>query len=208
MKKILVTQRLLTNKDYPEDREALDIRWGAFFRSLNFLPISLPTNFDFENYFQEISLSGILLTGGNDLNSFTSHYLNEKRDCLEKRLLEYARLHKIPVLGVCRGMQIMAEFFGATLESRSGHVKKKLEMKSLPESFLSPIVGETFYNNSYHNCSVTSIPSDFLLAAKSSDGVVKAMEHKELPFFAIMWHPERNAPFFPEDLKIFTQVFS
>ena len=61
MKKILITQRLSLNKSYFEIREAFDIKWGALFKKLNFLPIILPIEFDYKKYFNSINIDGIIL---------------------------------------------------------------------------------------------------------------------------------------------------
>ena len=47
MKKIALTQRLLLNQNYFEMREALDVKWGALFKKLNFLPVILPIEFEY-----------------------------------------------------------------------------------------------------------------------------------------------------------------
>ena len=73
MKKILITQRLISNQSYYEIREALDTNYSKLLSKSGFLPIALPYEINFIDYFNEFNISGILLTGGNDLNSFSSN---------------------------------------------------------------------------------------------------------------------------------------
>lgn len=80
MMNIAVTQRLMLNDCYHELREALDTRWSLLFDELNFLPIILPIEYDFKKYFENIKIDGIVLTGGNDLNSLNSSDESLQRD--------------------------------------------------------------------------------------------------------------------------------
>jgi len=115
MKKIAITQNIIINESYKETREALDIKWGLLFQKLGFLPIILPIDYDFKSYFDSLHLDGILLTGGNDLSIINPNIESIKRDIFEKSLIKYAIEHNIPIFGVCRGMQIMAEYFSQLL---------------------------------------------------------------------------------------------
>ena len=67
MKKILISQRLISNQNYFEVREALDVKWGALFKKLNFLPVILPIEFGYKKYFETLKIDGIVLTGGGAL---------------------------------------------------------------------------------------------------------------------------------------------
>ena len=83
-KNIAITQRLVLNDSYYELREALDIKWGNLFQILNFLPIVLPIECDFEKYFTTIDIGGILLTGGNDINIYKPSKISFQRDFLKR----------------------------------------------------------------------------------------------------------------------------
>ena len=89
MKKIAITQRLIENESYYEIREALDINFSKFIKACGFLPIILPYNVDFKEYFKEFNIEGIVLTGGNDLNNFKENELSKKRDDFENRLIKF-----------------------------------------------------------------------------------------------------------------------
>lgn len=207
MKKIALTQRLIQNDTYPETRDALDIRWAEFCVALNVLPVILPSSFDFRLYFKAQDISGIVFTGGNDLYSVSKSTMSLQRDTFEKSLLQFAIENNVPVLGVCRGMQLIAEHFGASLQHVEGHAGTTHEITMLEgcTCFTSATLRQSV--NSFHSYAVAALPPSIRAIASSADGVVEAMEHVRLPIAALMWHPEREAPFVIEDVELFRQLF-
>lgn len=208
MKKIALTQRLAENASYSEIRDALDIRWAKFLHRLGVLPILLPTTYsEPEKYFQEISVDGIILTGGNDLGRFTDDPLSKTRDDFEKKLIRYAVNRDIPLFGVCRGMQIISEFFGAEFTKRENHSNKKHAILPDKGSRYFEALQNISSVNSYHNYALSKIPDKFLISARSEDGSIEAMEHKTLKIFAQMWHSEREDPFREQEILLFRNFF-
>ena len=192
MKRIGITQREEIAGQH-EIRDTLDQRWMDLFSACKLEPLLLPNHLStIETYLSIYQLDGIILSGGNDINSAP------KRDQVETRLLEWAFLHKIPLLGVCRGMQMLQVFFSGTLISVANHVN-------------SPHVTHFGHcsrvTNSFHCFAVDKIPDHFLALAISSDGVIESMKHKELPWYGIMWHPEREPVFVQEDLDFIRGIF-
>ena len=117
MKKIAITQRLIENTSYFEVRDCLDTNWTNLFKSLSIIPIILPTNYPIENFIDNgITIDGLILSGGNDLNNFNPNNLSEIRDNYELKLIEFFVKNKIPILGLCRGMQLLSNYFGAKFE--------------------------------------------------------------------------------------------
>lgn len=206
MKIIAISQRIVKNPDYQEIRDALDVRWAQLINQLGHLPLILPTLFDFRTYLENIKIDGIVLTGGNDLSCLSDDEISRLRDEHEKRVLRLAIEKSIPVLGVCRGMQLIADYFGMGFLKVTGHVAKRHD--------LAPAAGSRYLAaedaldgvNSYHNYAVKAVSGDFLVSARSSDGVIEAMEHKQLPIFGQMWHPEREEPFRGADIDIIRRV--
>jgi N5-(cytidine 5'-diphosphoramidyl)-L-glutamine hydrolase len=208
MKKILITQRLIENDSYFEVRDCLDINWGKLLKKLNYLPIILPTNTNFKDYFDQFKIDGIILTGGNDLYKISKKSIDLKRDNLEKEIIKYAIEKNIPLLGVCRGMQIIAYLFKETICETENHVAK---------NHLINLNKDSTYNknkklnkkevNSYHNYGFKKISENFLIVAKSQDGVIEAIEHKKNKIYGVMWHPERNNKFDQDDLNFFKEIF-
>ena len=207
MKIVALTQRIVENEEYPETRDVLDVRWGEFFTKLNALPIGLPAACDFRKYFVALDIAGVLLTGGNDLCSVSPSPLSARRDGYEKELLGYALANSIPVLGICRGMQIIGEYFGAELISVPGHAATRHRIEPAAEFGNSEAyLGRTDVN-SYHRYALASLPAFLKVAARGHDDTVEAVEHVNLPVYGIMWHPEREREFQESDILLFKKAF-
>lgn len=210
MKKILVTQRIEEVNTYKEIRDCLDTNWALFMNKLDYLPILLPSNFDFKRYFNEIKIDGILITGGNDLFIISNKEIDKKRDLLEKETIDYAIKNDIPLLGVCRGMQIIGNYFNQSIEQVKNHVSVNHPIIISRESKYfkaSSISTQKKVVNSYHNYGFKNISEDFLVAAKSDDSSIESIEHKNYKIYAIMWHPERNKDFDKDDISYIKSIF-
>ena len=207
MKKIAITQRLILNESYYEVREALDVNWGRLFKELNYLPIVLPIEIDFENYFKNIDIDGILLTGGNDLSSIASNELSQQRDQFELKLVDYGIKNHIPIFGVCRGMQLIAEYFGCKFKQIENHVALKHKLIISQESEYKVYLNNLNKVNSYHNYGILNCNNDLLVSAKSEDNIIEAFEHKKYKIFAQMWHSERENPFVKNELDLIKEFF-
>ncbi len=207
MKKIAITQRLIENQPYKEIREALDVNYAKLISFAGFLPIALPYEVDFVKYFQELDISGILLTGGNDLNSIALSPLSEKRDQYEKELIAYAIDNNIPVFGMCRGLQIIAEYFGATYKKVSDQVDTRHALEVRQESLYLNQLCSIGTVNSFHNFSVDDLKGGLIISATTEDGIIKAIEHKEYKIFAQMWHSERESIFNEQEIQLIKDFF-
>lgn len=208
MKNIAITQRLIENNSYYEIRNALDIRWAELFRELDYLPILLPINYEFERYFESINIDGIILSGGNDLGYLVNDELSKKRDIFEKEIIKFAIKECIPILGVCRGMQIIADYFNGEFEKINGHVGTSHRIIVFEESNFKEYLKKLDFVNSYHNYGIKKIPDGFILSAKSDDGIIEAMENKEHNIFCQMWHSERQTPFKENELMTIKKLFN
>ena len=188
MKFIGITQRLLENTSYYEVREALSVEWGEFFKEhlQGFLPLPLSYAIPFSDYVESLGklLSGVLLSGGNDLNSLNPNPLSLMRDEYEREILTHCLQHNLPLLGICRGAQVVAEYFGAKLERVSGHIGSHL--------VLDVCNGKKFEVNSFHNYGVTSLGDSLESLAEAEDSSIEAFKNKQKSIFALMWHIERE----------------
>jgi len=189
---IAMTQRLVENELYAETRDALDVRWANFCRQLGVLPIILPTAYDFHAYFESIDIRGIILTGGNDLARFSRNHSSMLRDTFEKSLLQFALERVIPVFAVCRGMQLVADYFGAGIEQVVGHARSRHALVVGESSANGSFLDELTVVNSYHSYGFYEAPKGFDVIARASDGVIEAMQHCHHKIFCQMWHPERE----------------
>jgi len=170
-------------------------------------------------------LDGLLLTGGTDLNparyGATPHPGNEQpddeRDELETMLLRQALDARLPVLAICRGLQLFNVAHGGTLiqhlDNSAVHVVRGNDPAApvhqivvAADSRLAAILGPGVHGvNSRHHQAVERVGSGLTVTARSTpDGVVEALERSDLPFaVAVQWHPEDQARSDPSQRKLF-----
>jgi gamma-glutamyl-gamma-aminobutyrate hydrolase PuuD len=199
MKKILITQRIDWIESHQEYRESIDRRLIKLIRECGFLPVPLP-NFDSSQIqapglcgevLNTLSPDGILLSGGNDLLQFPN------RDQTEDLVLNFARENRLPVLGICRGMQVLAVRNGAQLKKVQNHVRTN--------HIVTGVINRKV--NSYHSYSITICPDDYSILARSEDGNIEAIRHNYLPWEGWMWHPERERELSQSDIQNIKRVF-
>ncbi len=207
MKKIAITQRLIVHNDYFEIREALDINYCKLLFSCGFIPIVLPYEVDFNYYFKEFDIKGVFLTGGNDLYVCSSDKLSFKRDLYEKNLLKYCIDEDIPVFGICRGMQLIADYFKCDFKKINGHINRNHSLIINEDSLYIEELKKINIVNSYHNFAINSLSKHLKVSANSDDGEIEAIEHKRYRIFAQMWHPERNKPFNEDEINLIKEFF-
>jgi len=206
MKKIIVTQRVDINADYNERRDAIDQRWSKFLLSINIFPVFVSNNMNYVSYLLDNeNIDGVLFTGGNSLLKYAGDSI--ERDHVEEFILKWAMEKNIPILGVCRGMQLIQNFFGVPLKKINNHVSVCHTLRVEKGLRLSASVDLIANVNSYHNYGTDESNSELLTVASSLDGVVMALEHKNKNIFGIMWHCERNYPFKEEDKNLVKSLF-
>ena len=112
---IAVSMRVTENHTYVEQRDSLSHDWAQLFNAISVTPILIPNLIeDPTKYLKDLPISGLILTGGesvieNDTSNQVTAY--KKRDATELNLLSYASENKIPILGTCRGLQLINRFF-------------------------------------------------------------------------------------------------
>jgi N5-(cytidine 5'-diphosphoramidyl)-L-glutamine hydrolase len=197
VKTVAVTQRVSVAAERAERRDCLDQAWVRFLRACDLAPLVVPNILEVALGLCEAApVAGLVLTGGNDLASLGGDA--PERDAVEYSLLELAEQRGLPVLGVCRGMQVIQQRFAVPLRRVEGHVAARQAIC---------IEGEREEVNSYHCYGAFESRAPLEVWAMADDGVVKAVRHSSRPITGIMWHPERRSPFAPTDVALFRRVF-
>jgi putative glutamine amidotransferase len=151
-------------------------------------------------------LDGLLLTGGADIEP--ARYGREAeadlfppepaRDELELALLEAALERGIPVLGICRGLQLMNVHGGGTLHQdvpphACFDLAPDTEVHKVhlePDSLLGGLYGPTLTVNSLHHQTIEEVADDYVVTGRADDGAVEGLEHRDARVVSVQWHPE------------------
>lgn len=191
---VALSQRIDYVADRLESRDALDQRLSAFVANCGYVPVPVPNSLghELDTWLSVIRPSGVILSGGNDISTYP------ERDQTETALINYAYMHKVPLLGICRGMQMLAHWSGTALRSVQGHVGTR--------HFISGEMSGLV--NSYHRFVLDDCPENFHVSASSEDGEIEAIRHLFLPLEGWMWHPEREEKFSTRDIQRVRSLFN
>lgn len=155
------------------------------------------------------SYAGLLLPGGGDMDpalygeeNLGSKNIDVQLDRQQLDLLHSFVRAKKPVLGICRGHQVINVYFGGNLiqhmdtwylhSQDSGDAVHEITVS--PGSLLHCLYQKTVFSvNSSHHQAVSRPGSGLIPIARSYDGTIEAMVHKTLPVLSLQWHPERMA---------------
>ncbi len=172
------------------------------------------------NDFDEIKkCQGILLTGGEDVHPRFYNRpdllqfcypddVDERRDEFDLNVINYSQQHRLPLLGICRGLQIANVFFGGTLipdlpsfgkfnHSKFAEGRDRYHTITIdPNSQLKKVSGETTGEvNSAHHQSVKHVGKGLVANCFSADGVIEGLERMDSTnhsyLMLVQWHPER-----------------
>ncbi len=148
----------------------------------------------------------LLLPGGGDIDpklfgqlNHASRIIEPELDRLQLAILKAFVTNKKPILGICKGMQLINVFFGGDIiqhlpnfDVHQYDEKDQVhETYTCENSFLYPLYGKTFLVNSAHHQGVHSCGRNIRYIQFSTDGVVEGLMHKHLPIWGVQWHPER-----------------
>ena len=209
MKRIGLSQRVDIDPTHGERRDGLDQNWAGLLLSLGYCPIPLANKVhDIEPYWSALALDGVILTGGNDLVEVLSDGgIAPERDRFEHRVLDLCEAEKIPVLGVCRGLQIMNVHYGGSL-MKVPHQVAQNHRATLDQGFFKGCP-DSIQVNSFHDFAIDQLGENGSLRAIAwaEDGSIEAAAHKSLPQFGVMWHPEREKSLAQHDSLVIIKAF-
>ena len=198
--KIAITSRVTKAPNYEEIRDAISQEWAEVLENLKLKIIFIPNNLKkLPEFLDEVNVDGIILSGGDNIGD------HPKRDQTEDQLIRYGIKKNIPIFGVCRGMQVINQFFGGKirLSDSNDHVRKYHEIL-ISDNFDQFFKRNSEKVNSFHHNFISNedLGKDLISFAKHKDSTVEGMYHKNLPIIGVMWHPERESPNPEENDKI------
>lgn len=160
---------------------------------------------------------GLLLPGGGDITpaffgqkNAGSQNIDTELDILQIKALEYAVRTHMPVLGICKGMQIINVFFGGTIvqhmpqaDSHTCHKGDRFHETTIsPDNPLFSLYGSAVTVNSAHHQCIDKPGRDLKVIQRAADHTPEAVFHETLPILGVQWHPERLMPFMPTPLTL------
>ena len=172
-------------------------------------------------------LDGLLLTGGGDIDPLLfgeeplcqSGEINPLRDACEMRICETALEKDLPMLGICRGMQVVNVAYGGNMiqdipsqtKSVQAHVgsmddrDEPFHWVDLKEgSVIRQLMGtDKIMTNSFHHQAVKDIARGFTVTGTAADGIAEAMECMDKKILCVQFHPENMAQRFGDFVNLF-----
>jgi putative glutamine amidotransferase len=170
---------------------------------------------------------GLLVQGGGDVNPIrygqsphpTSGGIDDAHDDVEIALVRAAMAADIPVLGICRGMQVVNVALGGTLRQDhslagidpSTHTDTYHDVIVDSDSLLAKALGTTRPSrcHSWHHQAVATLGDDVRAVASAPDGTIEAIEHgRKAWVVGVQWHPEDDAASTPDQQRLFDAFVS
>lgn len=192
---VVLSQRVDAALSGPEIRDAIDQNMTRWLKVAGYhaYPIAntMKSKADIFSWLHNLSPRYVVLSGGNDIGECPD------RDFTEAALIDYAETHRLPLLAICRGMQMLAWEARVPHYPVAGHVNTRHQL-------VGEISGEA---NSFHKFAIAGCPDKYEILARSQDGVIKAIRRKDMRWEGWMWHPERENPFSERDLSRLRELF-
>ncbi|MET0146738.1 MAG: gamma-glutamyl-gamma-aminobutyrate hydrolase family protein [Ilumatobacteraceae bacterium] len=168
------------------------------------LPVHLPQHVDPAEYAGR--LDGVVLSGGADVDpsrygairASATQRTEPDRDRFELALVDLAVDDGLPVLGICRGLQLLNVWAGGTLHQHvPGHGRYDIAPDTavdgasvVPGTVVHDLVGDHVAINSLHHQSIDEVAPGWVVAAVGTDGTIEAIEWPGHDVVAVQWHPE------------------
>lgn len=153
------------------------------------------------------SCNAVLLPGGGDItpaffgeHNKGSRNIDTELDIIQLQAADYCIRYRLPLLGICKGMQVINVAFGGTIiqDLPTAHLHKYVERDQYhttsiaPDSFLSKLYGPKMTVNSAHHQGIGTIGKNLHpIQWCPEDQCIEAIVHEKLPIIGLQWHPER-----------------
>lgn len=195
-KKIGITLKVLKHPEYDEVITCIDVGWINLLLSLDFIPTLIPlvSRENANLIWNNLELDGLVLSGGNTLSVATEDKSEKniypERDIFEEFLLGMSLKKGIPILGICRGLQVINTYFKGGLLRYDGQIGKRQKISSVERNQFEFPEEVTCY----HNYVVTPelLGDELMPLAHDINGNIQALSHPNYKILALMWHPERE----------------
>jgi gamma-glutamyl-gamma-aminobutyrate hydrolase PuuD len=197
---IALTMRVVRDPAHGEPRDAIAHDWIRFMEAHDVTPVLIPNVLrDPASYLRTVGARGLILTGGENVGPLTagSDDPPSDRDRSEAALLTSALDAALPVLGVCRGLQLINAVLGGEvmrdLDPIAPHVNVRhgvTLLDGVPCEWSGP---RSLTTNSFHRQGVVvdGLAAALRPFAVADGGIVEGLRHDRLPVVAVQWHPER-----------------
>lgn len=211
-------------------RDSIRADYVPYIYALGHVPVLIPNNVpDLGAYLDALNIEGIVLTGGGDIHPSRfrqgdthSLEISPDRDRTEWALLDLALERDLPVLGICRGFQVLNVYFGggliqdipSAITSPIKHdTEKETHLVMITDARIETLLEEQeIIVNSHHHQGVTSnilAPDLEVFAISPADDLVEGLIHRERAILGVQWHPERpDCPSCDHDLTLFQALFA
>ena len=210
--RIGITMRVVENVSYAETRDAISRDWSNYLTQVFPEAIVIPLLNQperIEEIISELRIGGIIFSSGNDWGD------SPERDKTERRILEYCKQRKIPVMGVCRGLQAINVIFGGQLvqslleAGKGNHVGSQHKVRIVVSPFNEWGKDNEILVNSYHEQGVLceGLAENLKAFAITDNGIVEGFFHRFSPIMGIQWHPERKNPETIFDRRLIRKLF-
>ena len=201
MMRALISTRADRYENSLQTIDGLSRDWYQWFEAMQIRPYLMSNSTTgVEAYFATIDPEVVILTGGNDVLSVAGQSSwDEDRNVTELQLIEHALDRKIPIFGVCRGLQLLNHYFGGTLSDLDQYLPKRAHICTchtveIASQYQEPLKTTVAQVNSYHRFGLfnTDLADNLsVIAICQKDGNVEAFEDSARRVMAVQWHPER-----------------